>query len=171
VGEIDWRQYVNSPKAEDMRVELVSRLREALGRRLPEYMVPSAFVILDRLPLSSNGKLDRRALPAPELGEYADRDYEAPQGEVEKTLARIWQETLRTDRVGRHDNFFELGGHSLLSVSLIARVVDHFAIQLSALAVFQYPTVLQMAQVVESLRSEAERPPASSRSEFEEIVI
>src|SRR6185369_7282911 len=83
----------------------VEALRAHVKEVLPEYMVPSAFVILERMPLTQNGKLDRRALPAPELGAYISRRYEAPQGEVEEILAGIWQGLLRVERVGRWDNF------------------------------------------------------------------
>ncbi|WP_240326468.1 AMP-binding enzyme, partial [Pseudomonas syringae] len=89
-------------------------LRARLLDRLPEYMVPSAFVQMDTLPLTTNGKLDRRALPAPGQDALASRAYEAPQGEVEQAIAGIWQELLHVERVGRHDGFLELGGHSLL---------------------------------------------------------
>ncbi|MFC5769745.1 non-ribosomal peptide synthetase, partial [Thauera sinica] len=91
-------------------------LRTHAGDGLPSYMVPSAFVRLARLPLTPNGKLDRAALPAPEGDAFVRRGYEAPQGEVEQTLARLWSELLGVAQVGRHDNFFELGGHSLLAV-------------------------------------------------------
>ncbi|WKB55697.1 non-ribosomal peptide synthetase [Eleftheria terrae] len=97
-------------------------LRSHLSQQLPEYMVPAAYVVLQQLPLTINGKLDRQALPVPEAGAYASRRYEAPQGEVEATLARLWCELLKVERVGRQDNFFELGGHSLLAVTLIERM-------------------------------------------------
>ncbi|MER8951102.1 phosphopantetheine-binding protein, partial [Mesorhizobium sp. M0809] len=92
---------------------LAATLRTYLSARLPDYMVPSAFVQLAALPLTANGKLDRKGLPAPDDDAYARAAYEAPQGEIETTLAQIWAELLRVERVGRHDNFFELGGHSL----------------------------------------------------------
>jgi len=97
-------------------------LRRALSSVLPAYMMPAAIVNVDRLPLTVNGKLDRRALPAPELGHLSVRPYEAPQGEVEEILAEIWQELLHVERVSRHDNFFELGGHSLLIVKMLERL-------------------------------------------------
>ena len=97
-------------------------LRSHLAVRLPDYMVPAAYVRLSRLPLTPNGKLDRKALPAPDGEAYATRSYEAPQGEVEETLARIWSEVLGLERVGRHDNFFDLGGHSLLAVRVLERM-------------------------------------------------
>ncbi|WP_420493463.1 amino acid adenylation domain-containing protein [Rhizobium leguminosarum] len=101
---------------------LAGALRAHLGGRLPDYMVPAAFVRLEALPLTANGKLDRQALPAPDDDAYARAAYEAPQGEVETALAGIWQELLGVERVGRNDNFFELGGHSLLAVQLMERL-------------------------------------------------
>jgi hypothetical protein len=88
----------------------VERLRGHLQAVLPEYMVPAAYVRLERLPLTANGKLDRRALPASGQEAYARRGYEEPEGEVEIALAQNWGELLQVDRVGRQDNFFELGG-------------------------------------------------------------
>ncbi|MCG1056158.1 non-ribosomal peptide synthetase, partial [Mycetohabitans sp. B5] len=101
---------------------LASTLRAHVAASLPEYMVPSAFVRLDAFPLTPNGKLDRRALPAPDDDALAHQAYEAPQGELETTLAAIWAELLGVERVGRHDSFFALGGHSLLAVRLMNRV-------------------------------------------------
>ncbi|HLD68858.1 MAG TPA: amino acid adenylation domain-containing protein, partial [Pseudomonas sp.] len=120
------------------------QLRAELLKRLPEYMVPSAFVQLDALPLTPNGKLDRRALPAPSLDAFASRAYEAPQGEVELTLAGIWQDLLGLEQVGRHDRFFELGGHSLLAVSLIERLRQH-GLNADVRAVFTAPSLREMA--------------------------
>jgi amino acid adenylation domain-containing protein len=97
-------------------------MRDALAKQLPEYMLPSAFVQLRQLPLTSNGKLDRQALPAPDQQATVARAYEAPQGDVEQTIATIWGELLGLERVGRQDHFFELGGHSLLAVQMIARL-------------------------------------------------
>jgi hypothetical protein len=93
----------------------------AAGRALPDYMVPSAIVVLGALPLNANGKVDRKALPAAGICER-DLAYEAPQGELEEALAAIWAEVLGVPRVGRNDNFFELGGHSLLAMRLLERV-------------------------------------------------
>ncbi|MEW5926457.1 MAG: amino acid adenylation domain-containing protein [Gemmatimonadota bacterium] len=96
-------------------------LRAHLGAWVPEYMVPTALVAMERLPLSPSGKLDRRALPAPDAGAAADTEYVAPRTEAEATLARIWRELLRVDVVGAHDNFFELGGDSILGIQVVAR--------------------------------------------------
>jgi hypothetical protein len=98
------------------------KLRAHLGASLPEYMVPAAYVVLESLPLTSSGKLDRNALPAPDSNAFAARGYEPPKGDTEETLARIWAGLLRVERVGRHDNFFELGGHSLLGVRMLSRL-------------------------------------------------
>ncbi|MBC3254500.1 amino acid adenylation domain-containing protein [Pseudomonas paralactis] len=100
----------------------IENLRAHLLLHLPEFMVPASFVHLEALPLSPNGKLDRKALPAPGLEALVAREYEAPLGDTEITLAALWAELLNVERVGRHDNFFELGGHSLLAVSLMGRM-------------------------------------------------
>ena len=101
---------------------MAEELRALAQANLPPYMVPSAYVRLDSFPLTPNGKLDRRALPAPEGGAVARRAYEAPNGDTEEKLAAIWADLLQIDQVGRHDNFFELGGHSLLAIQLIERM-------------------------------------------------
>nr|WP_225737551.1 non-ribosomal peptide synthetase [Dyella acidiphila] len=111
--------YVTSRDGQPLSMEL---LRDALARQLPEYMLPSAFVQLEQLPLTANGKLNRQALPAPDQQAAATREYEAPQGELEQAIAAVWQELLGVARVGRADHFFELGGHSLLAVQMIARL-------------------------------------------------
>src|SRR5205807_1385898 len=99
----------------------IADLRAFLARTLPDYMVPSDFVVLDELPLSPNGKLDRRALPAPDLGAVAGAGYVAPRTDAEWTLAGIWAEVLGVDPVGVEDNFFELGGDSILSIQVVSR--------------------------------------------------
>ena len=102
----------------------VESLRMHLQKVLPEYMIPAAYVRLEALPLTANGKLDRKLLPAPESSAYAARMYEAPDGDVEQRIARIWSEVLGVEheRIGRHDNFFELGGHSLMAVRVLSRM-------------------------------------------------
>jgi hypothetical protein len=152
----------------------VESLRAHLKATLPEYMVPSAFVLLESLPLTSNGKLDRQALPAPELGAYTSRQYEAPQGEVEEILARIWCEVLKIKQVGRHDNFFDLGGHSLSGLRLIGRVAEALAIQAPVVTIFQYPTLREMAQLFLRLVCSEPKPPSTgirSEAELDEGVI
>ncbi|HEY0371666.1 MAG TPA: amino acid adenylation domain-containing protein, partial [Thermoanaerobaculia bacterium] len=126
----------------------LSALRETLSLQLPEYMVPGAFVQLESLPLTTNGKLDRKALPAPEATSLVTREYEAPQGETEQKLAAIWQELLRIDQVGRHDRFFELGGHSLLAMQLTSHLRAAFGVELPLRQIFASPTLSAMAEVV-----------------------
>ncbi|QQZ39834.1 amino acid adenylation domain-containing protein [Pseudomonas sp. SK3(2021)] len=123
-------------------------LREQLLRSLADYMLPSAFVQLDALPLTTNGKLDRKALPAPDSTALARRGFEAPQGEVEQRIAAIWQELLKVERVGRHDNFFELGGHSLLAVKLIERM-RQLELGADVQVLFGQPTLTALAAEVD----------------------
>ncbi|HYH80916.1 MAG TPA: amino acid adenylation domain-containing protein, partial [Longimicrobium sp.] len=126
-------------------------LRDRLRRSLPEYMVPSAFVFLDALPLTPSGKLDRKALPAPELASAEDR-YVAPRTPVEEVLAGIWAEVLRLERVGVHDSFFELGGHSLLAARVVSRIRELFGVEVPLRALFEGPTVAELAGRVEEVR-------------------
>jgi aryl carrier-like protein len=123
---------------------LNDRLRDHLRERLPEYMVPAALVRLDALPLTANGKVDRRALPAIEGEAYARGQYEEPRGEVEGALAQIWQHLLGVERVGRQDNFFELGGHSLLAVTLIERMRQK-GLRTDVRTLFDAPTLWKLA--------------------------
>ncbi|WP_161891976.1 non-ribosomal peptide synthetase, partial [Pseudomonas juntendi] len=117
-------------------------LRAALLSRLPAFMVPAVLIHLDTLPLSPNGKLDRKALPAP--GAVLERPFEAPQGDTEHLLAALWAELLGVERVGRHDNFFELGGHSLAAIRLLDRL-SKAGLQAALNDVFQQPSVALLA--------------------------
>jgi amino acid adenylation domain-containing protein len=119
----------------------VKALQEHCMSRLPDYMVPSHFVMLDRLPLTANGKLDRKALPAPQGEAHIGLGYEAPEGEIEQTLADIWSEVLLRDQIGRHDNFFELGGHSLLAIQVKMKVKKAFDVDLPLGSFFANPTI------------------------------
>ncbi|MGW8391849.1 amino acid adenylation domain-containing protein [Pseudoduganella sp. HUAS MS19] len=119
-------------------------LRARLGRTLADYMVPGVVMVLERLPLNANGKVDRKALPAPEAA--AGKAYEAPQGEMEAALAAIWAEVLGVERVGRNDNFFELGGHSILALRLQGAVQQQFAARLPLRSYFENPSVAALAQ-------------------------
>jgi amino acid adenylation domain-containing protein/non-ribosomal peptide synthase protein (TIGR01720 family) len=122
-------------------------LRAFLSGRLPEYMTPSAFVFLDRLPLTRNGKVDRRALPAPDPSRAdGDKGFAAPGNQVEETLARIWSDVLGVERVGVHDNFFDLGGDSILSIQIIARA-NQAGLGLAPRQLFQHQTVAELATV------------------------
>nr|UXB94752.1 non ribosomal peptide synthetase [Pseudomonas syringae] len=125
----------------------IEQLRSHLQGMLPDYMVPAAYVQLDSLPLTANGKLDRKALPVPDVQSVVSRGYEAPQGEVEKLLASIWADVLKVEQVGRHDHFFELGGHSLLAVTLIERM-RQMGLSADVRALFSQPTLAALAAAV-----------------------
>ncbi|HEU4456215.1 MAG TPA: amino acid adenylation domain-containing protein, partial [Longimicrobium sp.] len=126
-------------------------LRAHLAERLPEYMVPAAFVHMDALPVNPNGKLDRKALPAPELAP-AEETYVAPRTPVEEVLAGIWAEVLGVGRVGVRDPFFELGGHSLLATRVVSWIRELFGVELPLRALFEGPTVAELAGRVEEMR-------------------
>jgi len=119
----------------------IPELRKHLRARLPEYMIPQYFVELEVIPLTPNGKVDRRALPEPQVDRQAEENYVAPRSEVEKTIASIWQELLNIKNVGIHDNFFELGGHSLLLVRMLAKLQKSLRKELSIVEMFRHPTI------------------------------
>jgi acyl carrier protein len=130
-----------------------SELHRFLQAMLPDYMVPSAFVWLDALPLTPNGKVDRQALPAPEgLRPQLEGVYVAPSTEVEQRIAAVWREVLGLGQVGIHDNFFQLGGHSLKVLQVLARLRRAFQIELSVRAMFETPTVADLAEAIEHMR-------------------
>ncbi|HEX6471812.1 MAG TPA: non-ribosomal peptide synthase/polyketide synthase [Streptosporangiaceae bacterium] len=139
-----------------------ARLRDFLRRMLPEYMVPAAFVPLEALPLNPNGKLDRRALPAPRWEAGASGAHVAPRGDAERRLAEIWSAVLGVDRVGVEDNFFELGGDSILSLQIVARA-RRAGLPMSAGDLFRHQTVAALAAALQNAADTAEdaaRPPA-----------
>ncbi|MFL6284238.1 MAG: AMP-binding enzyme, partial [Pyrinomonadaceae bacterium] len=121
-----------------------AELRAHLKERLPEYMVPSAFVMLEALPLSANGKVDRKALPAPDSSLVSDI-YVAPRDEVEEMIAEVWAEVLRVERVGVEDNFFESGGHSLLAMQVVSHLRQLMGCELPLRLMFEEPTVAGLA--------------------------
>jgi amino acid adenylation domain-containing protein len=124
-------------------------LREALRERLPEFMVPSAFVFLTALPLTPNGKVNRRALPPPDAGaEASGADFVAPRTPLEALLAEIWSDVLEIEKVGIDDPFWDLGGHSLLATRVLARLLDSTGVELPLQALFEHPTVRQLAEAV-----------------------
>jgi amino acid adenylation domain-containing protein len=117
-------------------------LRSRLGAVLPEYMVPGAIVVMEYLPLNANGKVDRKALPVQEF--VSEQDYEAPQGEQEENLAKIWAEVLGVERVGRNDNFFELGGNSLAAMRVVAEIRRHYGISIPLRSVFEFSILKEL---------------------------
>jgi amino acid adenylation domain-containing protein len=131
----------------------VNELRSFLKTKLPDYMVPGAFVFLSAMPLTPNGKIDRRTLPAPDSSlRELENNFVAPSTPTEETLAAIWAEVLGLQKVGIHDNFFELGGHSLLATSVISRIREAFKIELPLCHLFVAPTVASLSQVIETVR-------------------
>jgi len=131
-------------------------LRRHLAEKLPDSMVPAAYVQMESWPLTANGKLDRKAFPAPEGTAYSVRGYEAPAGAVETTLAAIWKDVLRLERVGRHDNFFELGGHSLLVMRIVARTKQAFGAEAPVRLLFEQSTIATFGKAI--LRLATSRP-------------
>ncbi|HDO1322947.1 TPA: amino acid adenylation domain-containing protein, partial [Aeromonas veronii] len=123
------------------------QLRDYLSERLPAYMVPSAFVLIERLPLTPNGKLDRKALPIPEDDAFVHAVYEAPQGEIETILAALWSGLLGVEQIGRHDNFFSLGGHSLIAVQLIQKIRG-YSLECSLSNIFEHPRLTSLASQI-----------------------
>ncbi|MHC5738119.1 non-ribosomal peptide synthetase [Nostoc sp.] len=128
-----------------------SLLRQFLKEKLPEYMVPRAYMVLESLPLTHNGKVDRRALPMPDTITFNKQDYVAPRSQVEELLAQIWAKVLGKEQVGIHDNFFELGGHSLLATVLTSRIRDTFQIDLPVRNLFEAPTVEQLSRYIDTI--------------------
>jgi amino acid adenylation domain-containing protein len=141
-------------------------LRSHLAQRLPEYMVPAAYVRLEALPLTLNGKLDRKGLPAPDGNALAVTGYEEPQGEIETTLAAIWREVLEAEKVGRHDDFFALGGHSLLAATMITRLREALGLEVELGDIFEHPCLSDFAGKI-STRQRAQLPhiPKADRSQ------
>jgi amino acid adenylation domain-containing protein len=132
---------------EGKQVINVTDLHYLLKEKLPEYMVPSAFVILEALPMLPNGKVDYRALPVSEgVRPELEQQLQLPQTEVEQAIASIWQEVLRMNEVGIHDNFFELGGHSLLLIQVYSKLQQRFQRDFSLVEMFQYPTIDRLAK-------------------------
>ncbi len=133
---------------------IAADLALALRESLPAHMVPSAFVVLEKFPLTPHGKVDRRALPAPET--QAAQEYVAPRTPLEETLCEVWASVLPVERVGVHDNFFDLGGDSILSIQVVSRLADR-GLQCRPIHMLQYPTVAELAKVVGKHESVAEQ--------------
>jgi amino acid adenylation domain-containing protein/thioester reductase-like protein len=134
----------------------LSHLRSFLQQKLPEYMVPNSFVLMDTMPLTPNGKTDRRALPAPSQARAAlEEKLVAPRSEIEAKLVKIWAQILGVEQLCIHDNFFELGGHSLLTAQLLSQVRETFQVELPLLSLFQNPTVAEFASLVVSAQNPA----------------
>jgi amino acid adenylation domain-containing protein/FkbM family methyltransferase len=155
----------------DEEILTPAALRKHLKARLPQYMVPSAFVLMEKFPLNANGKIDRKAFPA-FVGEKpsAARAAVAPQTETEKELALIWAELLNVENIGAHDDFFDLGGHSLLAIRAVSRIREKFDVNLSLRNLLESPTLEGLAQVIDGLswvkRSQGAAQEAGNREEI-----
>jgi SAM-dependent methyltransferase len=163
--------FANSPHLKGLARTLISDVKDFVKDKLPDYMVPGQWVLLSKLPLTANGKLDTKALPAPESqASRAANDFVAPSNEIETTIANVWAEVLRLDRLGVHDNFFEAGGHSLLAVQAIMKLRDVLHVDLNLGSLFVAPTIAQLAQTVAATRYLRESAPVSGE-DVEEVVI
>ncbi|MGH7829760.1 MAG: phosphopantetheine-binding protein, partial [Candidatus Binatia bacterium] len=137
-----------------------SELRSVLKEKLPEYMVPSAFVLLQSLPLTPNGKVDRKALPAPDQSRpEQETPFVPPRSWEQKTIAEIWAQVLKVHQVGSQDNFFDLGGHSLLATQIVSRIREAFAVELPLRSLFEAPTVSGLASVIEQAKKNGAESP------------
>nr|VFJ72082.1 MAG: amino acid adenylation domain-containing protein [Candidatus Kentron sp. FW] len=170
-SERAWSTYANNPlqDAGDGH-ELVPRLRDFLKEKLPDYMVPSLFVPVEFLPLTPSGKIDRRALPAPDALDSSGTEYVAPISPTEELLAGLWAGVLKREAIGRFDNFFDLGGHSLLAVRLISRVRAELSVEIPIRALFDHPTIKEMADYI-SASSLNIKPGEALQEDEEEFAI
>jgi acyl carrier protein len=142
-----------------------NELRTFLQQKLPEYMIPSVWVSLDRLPLTLNGKIDRGALPAADQSRLeSEKSHEAPRTSVEVAVANVWREVLKIDKVSIRDNFFDLGGHSLLATQIVSRIRDRLSAELPLRAIFESPTVAELATLIEKNQSGSLDEAALTRS-------
>ena len=144
-----------------------AELKQALAKVLPDYMVPSVIMVLPVMPKTVNGKLDRKALPAPQ---WQQAVYVAPEGEIETSLADIWQSVLKLEQVGRSDNFFALGGHSLLAVEALTRLQQQWQVELTVRDLFENPVLQELAQLIEQQANPAKQDALSDLDAFMETL-
>ncbi|QKJ38992.1 amino acid adenylation domain-containing protein [Bacillus altitudinis] len=145
----------------------LSDLREQAGRELPVYMMPAFFMQLDELPLTGNGKVDRRALPVPDVSEQAANEYVPPQSDTERILAHIWEEVLEVPKIGRHDHFFECGGHSLRGMKMLNRLYEEMHVECTLKTLFESPTLETFALAVDQTdRTEIRRVEKAEEAAF-----
>ncbi|HVU25273.1 MAG TPA: amino acid adenylation domain-containing protein [Opitutus sp.] len=153
-----WRSYANNPLHEKLARELVPQLRSFLRERLPTYMVPADFVVLEAMPQLPNGKVDRKALPAPDAPAAAESDYVAPRNAIETQLAAIWGAVLGLERVSVHANFFELGGHSLKATQVVSRIAKELGVEVALREMFSQPTIAELTPMLDAARRTAYEP-------------
>jgi non-ribosomal peptide synthetase component F len=160
--------------AEDGARQAAGQLHEFLKSHLPGHMIPSAFVWLESYPLLPNGKVDRRALPAPERSRAdGDENFVAPRTDVERQLADVWSEMLKVERVGVNDNFFELGGHSLLATQVVWKIRETFEADVPLRILFERSTIAELAELVERAQSvkDETRAPVIRRKSREQYRV
>ena len=164
VGYVVWEAGVETNSA---------ALREELRRRLPDYMVPAALVTLERMPLSPSGKVDRKALPAPDIGSLVREStaYVEPETELEKTIAQCLRELLNVERIGLNDDFFDLGGHSLLAAQFLARVRERTGVEVTLKTFFEDSTVGGVAKSVSAIRWVAEALTSDEQAEEAGMIL
>ncbi|HEX3525463.1 MAG TPA: amino acid adenylation domain-containing protein, partial [Thermoanaerobaculia bacterium] len=153
------------------RAPEAGKMREQLASKLPEYMIPSVFVVLETLPLTPNGKVDRGVLPAPEQEDYQRGEYLAPRTELERGLCQIWEEILGVERVGIADDFFHLGGHSLLATQVVSRVRSALGRELPLRALFEYPTIGGLCDRLPELSGELILPAIEIAAQKERLAL
>ncbi|MCV3214074.1 amino acid adenylation domain-containing protein, partial [Plectonema radiosum NIES-515] len=148
-----WSNYANKPLQGKVAQKLIPLLRSFLQEKLPDYMVPNAFMLLDTLPLTPNGKIDRQALPVPDFTTpNLQENFVAPSTHIEKVLAEIWSQVLGVERIGIYDKFLELGGHSLLAIQIVSRLRDILKVELPMDSLFGSPTIAELQERIEAER-------------------
>jgi len=169
-----WTDYTNNPLQGKLVQKLVPQVREFCQDKLPNYMIPQAFILLDALPLTPNGKVDRNALPAPDTASRnAEIDFVSPHTPLEAQLVEIWSEVLGIGNIGIKDNFFELGGHSLLATQVIYRLRDIFSIEISLQNFLEYPTIAGLSKIIEVLTvaQDSQASTTDTQEDYEEGEI
>src|SRR5215217_772669 len=148
--------------SQDSRV-METEWRDFLKQQLPEYMLPTSFVLLETLPLMHNNKVDRRALPAPDgRGPELEKEFVAPSTPVEEVLAHVWSQVLGIKRVGTNNNFFELGGHSLLAMQVVSQAAKALDVELPVIRLLTSPTIAELAKVITEIKEAGEQPSMSA---------
>jgi len=151
-GDKQLAAYIITKKRTDKNSEKnISELRSFLKEKLPDYMIPAFFVFIDAFPLTPNGKIDRKALPAPDLSLMREHKFVTPKTETEKIIAEIWKKILNVEKIGIQDNFFEMGGHSLLITQVISQAREALQINLAIYNLFDYPTIAMLARYIETV--------------------
>jgi acyl-coenzyme A synthetase/AMP-(fatty) acid ligase/acyl carrier protein len=143
-------------------------ITDFLKSKLPDYMVPTMWVAMESLPLTINGKIDRKALPDPEAGELSTKQYVAPRNEIEEKLVAIWQELLEIDKIGIHDDFFDLGGHSLLAIRLVSYIERNLLVSIPLNVLFQFTTISDISKYLEIQASTNDK---ENKTKFELVEI